>query len=71
MKQQITNIIIEMIGEDKKDYKLDDGNIITAVTMPYIREKAPEIAERIIGAINKDLLERFGENPRILTFKRK
>jgi len=47
LKQHLTHLILEMIGEDKRDYKLDDGNIITAVTMPYLREKVPELVEKI------------------------
>ncbi len=32
------NHIVEMFSENKQDYKLYDGNIITAITMPKIRE---------------------------------
>ena len=32
------NNIVDMLAENKQDYKLYDGDIITAITMPKIRE---------------------------------
>lgn len=55
MKQQITNIILEMIGDDKKEpigrYEVSIEEIENSYR-ENLREKAPEIAERICDEIN-------------------
>jgi hypothetical protein len=54
MKQQITNIILEMIGEDKTNngsiYGYEKGY---NKALQGIRDKAPEIADRIDNEIYK------------------
>lgn len=74
MQQQITKIITKMIGKGyiiKPGYNDNSEAVIYNKAIKDVRKKAPEIAEVIIDAINNNLIERFGENPRILTLKRK
>lgn len=62
MKHQITNIILDMTGEDKQYTKFISNEHPTNEdidsynqALRYLRDKAPEIAERITRHIIKEL----------------
>lgn len=60
MKQQITNIILEMIGEDKTFPELesdayDEGY---AKALQDLREKVPELVEKINNLIEYDKIKK-------------
>jgi hypothetical protein len=75
MKDKITKIILEGIGEDAKDPRLDNKQYVPKTeieliqiskavarnqTLAELRAKAPDIAERIIEEVMKTVIARNG-----------
>lgn len=63
MKQQITNIILEMIGEDIWAYvPLEDVDIEINKERSRLRKKAPEIAEMVFEYLDNEIYKQVEYN---------